>query len=70
LPLVSIACFRNRIVHGSATLFCTPQPAPTRNETIAKFVQWASTDNGRLTPSPADGIAAFLSQQFPCPTRR
>ncbi len=51
-------------------LFCTPQPTPTRTETIARFVQWANTDNSRLAQSPADGLAAFLSQQFPCPTRR
>ncbi len=57
---------RARVRH----LFCTPQPTPTRTETIARFVQWAGADNGRLAQSPADGLAAFLSQQFPCPTRR
>jgi hypothetical protein len=51
----------------SSHLFCFPNTAPSRNETIAKFVQWATADSKQLAQPPADGIAAFLSQQFPCP---
>ena len=51
----------------SRHLFCLPEPAPTRNEAIARFVQWANADAGRLKTSGADGIATYLAQQFPCP---
>jgi hypothetical protein len=54
-------------------LFCITQPAPTRNETTARFVQWANASAGNLPQQPADSFALFLSQQFPCtqgtPTR-
>jgi hypothetical protein len=51
-------------------LFCLPNPAPTRNEAIASLVQWAKADSTRTNQAAADGITAFLTQQFPCPRRR
>jgi Rap1a immunity proteins len=51
-------------------MFCLPDPAPTRNESIASFLQWAKADARRLEAPAADGIAMFLSQQYPCPRRR
>jgi hypothetical protein len=51
-------------------LFCAPQQAPTRTETIATFTRWANANSSRLAQPPADGLAEFLSQQFPCPGRR
>jgi hypothetical protein len=54
----------------SRHMFCLPTPMPTRNEGIANFVQWARADAGRLALQPADAIAAFLTQQFPCPRSR
>jgi len=51
----------------SRHLFCAPNPAPTRNEGIAAFVQWAKADAGRMMQPPADGIAAFLADQYKCP---
>jgi hypothetical protein len=51
-------------------LFCLPNPAPTRNEGIASFVMWAKADASRMAQPPADGIATFLSQQYPCPRGR
>jgi hypothetical protein len=47
-------------------LFCVPNPAPTRNEGIAGFVKWAKADATRMAQLPADGVAKFLSQQYPC----
>jgi|SRR5690348_6612783 hypothetical protein len=52
----------------SRALFCIPQPAPTRNEAIAGFVQWAKGKPDQMTRSPADAVAMFLSQQYPCPS--
>jgi Rap1a immunity proteins len=54
----------------SQHMFCLPSPMPSRNETISSFVQWAKSDGGRLTLTPADGVATFLAQQFPCPRGR
>jgi len=51
-------------------LFCLPNPTPTRNESIASFVQWAKEDANRMTQPAADGIAVFLSQKYPCPRGR
>ena len=54
----------------SRHMFCLPNPTPTRNESIAKFVQWAKADPGRSALQPADAVATFLAQQFPCPRGR
>ncbi len=54
----------------SSRLFCVREPAPSRDESIASFVQWAKADPKRLQLSAADGIALFLSQQYPCPHGR
>jgi Rap1a immunity proteins len=54
----------------SGHMFCLPSPGPTRNEGIAGLVQWARADQGRMAQAPADGIATFLSQQYPCPRGR
>ena len=54
----------------SRHLFCIPTPAPTRNEAVARFVQWASADSSRLQLSAEDGIATYLSQQYPCSRSR
>ena len=51
----------------SRHLFCVPNPAPTRNEGITAFVQWAKADASRMAQPAADGIAAFLADQYRCP---
>ncbi len=51
-------------------LFCLPNPMPTRSEAIAQFVQWAKADASRMAGTAADGIATFLSMQYPCPRGR
>ena len=58
------------IAQPSRHMFCLPNPTPSRNQTVANFIQWARADTGRLALSPADGIATFLTQQFPCPRGR
>jgi hypothetical protein len=51
----------------SGHLFCPPNPAPTRNQELTAFTQWARASPDRLAQSPQDGIAAYLAQQHPCP---
>jgi Rap1a immunity proteins len=55
---------------ASRHMFCLPTPMPSRNEGVANFVQWAKADPGRAALQPADAIATFLAQQFPCPRGR
>jgi hypothetical protein len=51
-------------------IFCMPNPPPTRTEGLASFVQWAKANPNDMADPPADGIAKFLNQQFPCPRGR
>jgi hypothetical protein len=54
----------------SRHMFCMPNPMPTRNEALASFVQWAKANPNQMAQPAADGIAQFLTQQFPCPRGR
>jgi|ERR1700722_9424109 hypothetical protein len=47
-------------------MFCMPGTLPTRNEALASFVRWAKSNPDQLGAAPQDGIAAFLSSQYPC----
>jgi hypothetical protein len=58
------------MAHKSRHMFCMPSQMPSRNEGIANFVQWAKADPARSALPPADAIATFLTQQFPCPRGR
>jgi hypothetical protein len=46
-------------------LFCAP-PEMTRNEAVAAFVSWAGGKPERLALPAVDGIAAFLTETYPC----
>ncbi len=54
----------------SRRMFCMPSQSPSRNEGVANFIQWAKADPARSALPPADAVAAFLTQQFPCPPGR
>jgi Rap1a immunity proteins len=54
----------------SRHMFCMPNPMPTRNEALASFVQWAKANQDQMAQPAHDGIAGFLSQQYPCPRGR
>ena len=47
-------------------LFCPPSPPPSRNQTIAAFVEWSNQHPATLNGSPIEGIFAFLSDRYPC----
>ncbi len=51
-------------------MFCMPETMPTRNEALANLVQWAKANPDQLSVPPQDGIAAFLSEQYPCGRRK
>jgi hypothetical protein len=50
-------------------LFCPTDPMPTRTEAVKNFVQWVRADPNRAALPGTDGVAAFLAQRYPCPTR-
>ena len=47
-------------------LFCVPDSAPSRTETIAAFVNWAKGSPAVLSERAPDAILRYLSQRFPC----
>jgi hypothetical protein len=47
-------------------LFCEPDRRPSRTEAINAFVQWATAHPAQNNLEPANGLAAYLQQQFPC----
>jgi hypothetical protein len=51
-------------------MFCLTNKAMTRNEALASFVQWGKANPNQMAQPATDGIALFLSQQFPCPRGR
>jgi len=55
------------VARRSRRLFCPPDPTPSRNEAIDAFVKWAITTPGQADALPADGIASYMSQTYPCP---
>ncbi|MBV8401762.1 MAG: hypothetical protein JOZ17_24020 [Acetobacteraceae bacterium] len=54
----------------SRPLFCLPTPMPSRNEAVASFVSWAQANPGQMSQPAPDGLAAYLSQQYPCAGKR
>ena len=54
----------------SRPLFCLPTPIPTRNEVIASLVTWAKANPGQMSQPATDGVAAYMSKQFPCARSR
>lgn len=45
---------------------CLPNPAPTREATMAQFVQWTRATPRNQALPPTDGLFTFLSERFPC----
>lgn len=47
-------------------LFCSPEPKPTRNETIAMFITWAQQHPQYMGETPVETEFRFLSEKWPC----
>jgi hypothetical protein len=47
-------------------LICPPQPAPSRNETVGRFLEWAKQNPQRLTEPAVEVVARFFITEFPC----
>jgi hypothetical protein len=68
----TVATYRAIAMEQMATrakqkMFCLPAGQPTRDQATAAFVQWASARPKTLSSSPTDGIAEYLTAQYPCP---
>ena len=48
-------------------MFCPKDPMPSRNEAVASFVAWLKANPAQMDAQPADSIAAYLVQTYPCP---
>ena len=52
---------------GLTPLICPPQPIPTRNETVARFLEWAKRNPERSTEPAVEMVSRFFLTEFPCP---
>ena len=47
-------------------LFCFPNPAPSRNDAIAMFIDWAKGHPQYMDEKPVDTAFRFLIEKWPC----
>jgi hypothetical protein len=47
-------------------LVCFPEPAPTRNEAIGKFIEWAKAHPQYMNERPVETEFRFLIETWPC----
>ncbi|HXJ33379.1 MAG TPA: Rap1a/Tai family immunity protein [Candidatus Eisenbacteria bacterium] len=49
--------------------FCPPEPGPSRNEAVAAFVVWGRAHSDLVQYSPAEVVARYLIETYPCPKK-
>jgi hypothetical protein len=47
-------------------LFCIPEPKPSRNDTIGRFIAWAKARPQYLKEVPVETEFRFLTEAWPC----
>lgn len=50
----------------SKALFCFPDPAPTRSQTIQMFIDWTKTHPEFMNEMPVETQFRFLIETWPC----
>jgi hypothetical protein len=50
-------------------LICPPEPVPSRNETVGRFLEWTKRNPERLTEPAVEVVARFFLTEFPCPRK-
>jgi hypothetical protein len=50
-------------------IICPPQPQPSRNQVVGRFVEWAKRNPQHLKEPAVDLVARFLVTEFPCPEK-
>lgn len=48
-------------------LVCVPDPAPSRNQAIAMYVEWAKAHPQYMQEEPVETLFRFLTEKWPCP---
>jgi hypothetical protein len=59
----------DKMIHASTEskpLFCIPDPAPSRNETINNFIVWAKAHPQYMNEVPVETEFRFLTETWPC----
>jgi hypothetical protein len=51
-------------------IVCPPQPQPTRNEVVRRFLEWAKRNPQHLKEPAVELVARFLVTEFPCPEKK
>jgi hypothetical protein len=49
-----------------APVICPPEPPPSRNETVARLVEWSRRNPQYLSEPPVETVARFFITEFPC----
>ena len=47
-------------------VICPPEPAPSRNETVGRFLEWARRNPQQLREAAAETMGRFFLAEFPC----
>ncbi len=47
-------------------LVCPPEPVPSRNEAISKFIEWAKSHPEYMNEKPVETEFRFLTEKWPC----
>ena len=51
---------------GDKKPFCFPSPAPSREATLAQFVDWTRALPAHASANAVDGLMQFLGERYPC----
>ena len=47
-------------------LICPPEPPPSRNEVVGRFLEWAKRSPKRLTEPAVEVLGRFFITEYPC----
>ena len=47
-------------------VICAPDPVPSRNETVGRFLEWARRNPQYLTEPAVETMGRFFITEFPC----
>jgi len=50
-------------------VLCPPEPAPSRNETVGRFLEWAKQNPQHLRDPAVETVGRFFITEFPCRPR-
>ena len=54
---------------GIRPLVCAPDPPPSRNDTVARFLEWAKRNPQQMQEPAVEALGRFLVSEFPCQPR-